>query len=65
MTTNQNHRETGGRVPHEKSGPDAADTVSQKAATNRKPPLGVGLTEKVRETNDKTRHSDGRDGGKR
>lgn len=59
MTGNQNHRATGGRVPHSKTQADATDTVSQDAATNKKPPLGVGLTEKVNKTNEKTRHSDG------
>jgi hypothetical protein len=30
-------------------GPDPHDAFSQKAAENKKPPLGIGLTEKVHE----------------
>lgn len=60
MTVSENRRETGGRVPHVKTQTDATDAVSQEAATNKKPPLGYGLTETVNETNEKTRHSDGR-----
>ena len=47
--------------------PAPADTIyaghpefSQDAAKNRPPPKGVGNSEPVEETNDKTRHSEGR-----
>lgn len=45
----ENRRETGARVPREKARPDPTDQVSQRAAENRKPPLGVGLSEKLSE----------------
>jgi hypothetical protein len=57
----ENHRETGGRIypPHRRPDPFAA--IDQKAAENRKPPRGIGLTEELDETPAKTRKSDGRD----
>ena len=57
----ENKRESGARHPKTRRYPDPNEAVSQKAAENRKPPSGVGLTEKVDATNEKTRHSDGRD----
>ena len=39
--------ETGARKLQPATGPDPRDEFSQEAAENRKPPLGVGLTEKV------------------
>lgn len=45
----ENERETGERVPIEKTWRDANDEVSQKAAENKRPPSGVGLTEKLSE----------------
>jgi hypothetical protein len=37
--------ETGARKLVERTGPDPRDAFSQKAAENRKPPHGMGLTE--------------------
>lgn len=37
------------------TGPDPNDEFSQDAATNRKPPLGLGLTERVDKPKDKPR----------
>jgi hypothetical protein len=39
--------ELGARKPMTKDTPDANDKFSQKAAENRKPPLGIGIAEKV------------------
>lgn len=39
--------EHGARALKPLEGPDPNDDFSQKAAENRKPPLGIGLTEKV------------------
>jgi hypothetical protein len=39
--------ESGARKPVAKTGPDPNDDFSQAAAGNRKPPLGIGLTEKT------------------
>ncbi|MGO4831969.1 hypothetical protein AB4144_06665 [Rhizobiaceae sp. 2RAB30] len=58
MAREHTEYETGGRKPSERTGPDPSDEFSQKAAENKKPPLGMGLTERVDETNDKTRHSE-------
>lgn len=44
-----NRRETGDRELQRKRVPDSNDDISQKAAENKKPPLGVGLTEKLSE----------------
>jgi hypothetical protein len=41
--------ETGARAPKPLKGPDPHDTFSQEAAENKKPPLKIGLTEKVGE----------------
>ncbi|MDH6234606.1 hypothetical protein M2281_005224 [Mesorhizobium soli] len=38
---------TGARKPQPVTGPDPNDDFSDKAAENRKPPLGMGLAEKV------------------
>lgn len=38
---------TGARKPVPATGPDPNDDFSQDAAKNRKPPLGMGLAEKV------------------
>jgi hypothetical protein len=57
--TRQNRRETGARELQPKTGQDASDSVSQKAAENRKPPGGVGNTEPLDDRDEKTRHSDG------
>jgi len=54
-----NRRETGGRVLRHKQRPDANDEVSQEAAENRKPPGGMGNTEALSDSNEKTRHYDG------
>ncbi|MCX7305131.1 MAG: hypothetical protein NTV73_12470 [Hyphomicrobiales bacterium] len=65
MNTSDNYRETGARSLQRKDRPDANNDVSQKAAENRKPPGGVGNTEKSSDDNEKTRHSDGRQPPKR
>jgi hypothetical protein len=41
--------ETGARWPKPLKGSDPHDAFSQDAAENKKPPLGIGLTEKVPE----------------
>lgn len=41
--------ETGARKLQPATGPDPRDDFSQKAAENRKPPLGIGLTESIDE----------------
>ena len=53
--------------PAEDAAPAPADPIyaghpefSQDAAKNRPPPAGMGNSEPVEETNDRTRHSDGR-----
>lgn len=54
-----NRRETGRRIPKARTD-DAADAeFSQKAAENRKPRGGVGLSEPAGETEAATRKSDG------
>lgn len=60
MTASTNHRETGARVPRERTDDAASKEFSQDAATNKKPADGMGLTESVDDVNDKTRHSDNR-----
>lgn len=59
MTSNGNARETGVRKYPAQTAPDPSDEVAQKAAKNKKPALGTGLTEKQGDVNEKTRHSDG------
>lgn len=41
--------ETGARAPKPLKGPNPHDAFSQDAAENKKPPLGIGLAEKVEE----------------
>jgi len=53
--------ETGGRVPKAASKDQLQEEVSQKAAENRKPPLGIGLTEKVDQERSETDKSDYQD----
>ena len=50
--------EHGARKLMAKSGRDPNDEFSQKAAANKKPPLGVGLTEKVAPKKPSTRSKD-------
>jgi hypothetical protein len=59
MSGNENHRETGARKYPAKQDADASDDFSQNAATNKKPPDGMGLSKPVDETNEKTHQSDG------
>lgn len=47
--------EHGARKATPKTRPDPNDDFSQDAAANRKPPLGLGLTERVDKPNDKPR----------
>lgn len=63
MTNNENERETGARKYPAQTGSDRSDEVSQKAAENKKPPLGTGLTEQQGDVNEKTRHADGQKPG--
>ncbi len=53
--------EHGARKLRAKTGPDPSDEFSQDAAENRKPSLGVGLTEKVDRHRSETDKSDFRD----
>ena len=55
-----NNRETGARKLAFKRASNPSTKVSQQAAENRKPRDGQGNSEPVDETNDKTRHSDGK-----
>ncbi|MGO4837190.1 hypothetical protein AB4144_33575, partial [Rhizobiaceae sp. 2RAB30] len=59
MARDHTEYETGSRKFSEITGPDPSDEFSQEAAENKKPPLGIGLTEPLDETNDKTRHPEG------
>jgi hypothetical protein len=60
MTADENHRETGIRVPREQTVDVRSTKISRDAATNRRPANGVGLTEATNDVNDRTRHSDNR-----
>ncbi|SMH53953.1 hypothetical protein [Mesorhizobium australicum] len=53
--------EHGARKLEARTGPDPSDEFSQDAAENRKPPLGIGLTEKVDRHRSETDKSDFRD----
>ena len=53
--------EHGARELKPRKGPDPNDEFSQKAAENKKPPLGIGLTEKTSERSE-TDKPDLRDG---
>lgn len=53
--------ESGARKLEPASGPDPRDGFSQKAAENKKPPRGVGLTEANREERSQDDWSDLRD----
>ncbi|RLP22132.1 hypothetical protein [Mesorhizobium sp. YM1C-6-2] len=53
--------EYGARALKPRKGPDPNDEFSQKAAKNKEPPLGLGLTEKTSERSE-TDKSDLRDG---
>ena len=57
--------EHGARKLEPLKGPDPHDDFSQKAAENKKPPLGLGPTEKTseRRETDKSDLQDNRDGG--
>ena len=59
MGDNRNNRETGARHAAAKSDADASEAFSQDAATNRKPPGGIGNAEPLDDHNEKTRHYDG------
>jgi hypothetical protein len=45
MAGEENKRETGARHLPARTGRDARDDFSQKAAENKKPPRGMGLTD--------------------
>ncbi len=60
MSVDQNDRETGARKYPARTGQDPSDAFSQKAAENKKPAKGGGLSESVNDVNEKTRHADGR-----
>ena len=53
--------EHGARELKPRQGPDPSDDFSQKAAENKKPPLGIGLTEATHERSENDK-SDLRDG---
>ncbi len=53
--------EHGARELKPRKGPDPSDDFSQKAAENKKPPLGIGLTEANHERSENDK-SDLRDG---
>lgn len=57
--------ETGARHRVEKTQPDDNENFSQDAATNKRPPSGMGNSESVDDANEKTRHSDGQNPGRR
>jgi hypothetical protein len=59
MDDNRNNRETGARHATTKTEADATEAFSQDAATNRRPPGGMGNAEQLDDHNEKTRHSDG------
>lgn len=59
MSDNDTKYETGARKFPPSLGPDPSDEFSQDAAKNAKPPLGMGLAERLDETNEKARHADG------
>lgn len=59
MSASSNNRETGARKLAAKVDADAMDYVSQQAAENKKPADGMGLTEPLNGTSEKTRHFDG------
>jgi hypothetical protein len=65
MPNQTNNRETGARHLPAKTDADANDDFAQHAATNRKPKDGVGLTERLDDANEKTRHYDGQNPGMR
>jgi hypothetical protein len=56
----ENKRETGARKLAFRRDADQSREVLQDAGANRKPRGGQGNSEPVDETNDKTRHSDGK-----
>jgi hypothetical protein len=59
MDDNRNNRETGARHAATKTEAGATEAFSQDAATNRRPPGGLGNAEPLDDHNEKTRHSDG------
>ena len=59
MSDSDTKYETGARKFPSASGADPSDEFSQDAAKNAKPPLGMGLAERLDETNQKARHADG------
>ena len=56
--SNDNKRETGARILKSATGPDPRDNFSQEAAENKKPPLGIGLSEKSDQERSETDKSD-------
>lgn len=58
MAEDRNNRETGAQHLRARSAADASDAFSQDAATNKKPPDGMGNAEPL-DPNEKTRRSDG------
>jgi len=57
--------ETGVQKLQTLTGPDPRDEFSQKAAENEKPPLGMGLVERVDEERNEARQAGLRDGAQR
>ena len=60
--TEKSAYEHGARELKPLKGPDPHDAFSQKAAENKKPPLGIGLTEKGSEERSESDKSDLTDG---
>src|SRR6187401_482399 len=60
--TEKSAYEHGARELKPLKGPDPHDAFSQKAAENKKPPLGMGLTEKSSEERSESDKSDLTDG---
>lgn len=65
MSDPDNRRETGGRNHPPQTGPDRSAEFSQDAAANKPPRGGMGNSERVDDTDEKNRHSDGQDPPKR
>ncbi|TIP27998.1 MAG: hypothetical protein E5X67_13150 [Mesorhizobium sp.] len=61
MTENETRYEHGATKYPPKKVADASDQFSQKAAGNKKPAGGMGLTRSRDEVEDKTRQSEGQD----
>lgn len=59
MSDGDTKYETGARKFPSATGADPNEEFSQDAAKNAKPPLGMGLAERLDKTNEKARHAEG------